>query len=316
MCRAGLVALPFPHAQKPIESTKVQYSTSARLATNAMLCVVFYSVASYVILHKSNKSMINFVQITDVHLMSQKSDLLYNIPIFDLFSAIIECIKTQEHLLDFVLFSGDIADKGCQSVYELFGRVVSNLDIPCYWVAGNHDNLDVLQDVSTKWKLLNDKSFTIKQHHFILLNSVAKDEDGTNKSSGKLDKNELAFLENELLTHPLHNCIIVLHHPPVPSGTWKDNRMLKNADDFLGVIDNHKNVKLVLYGHQHQILRTVRNDVIYYSPPAASFQFDRNIKWGFENSFSGYGLVQIDKNALITCDDVFVNFQINPIYAK
>lgn len=314
MCRAGLVALPFTHAQKPIESTKVQFSTSTRLATNAMLCVVFYSVASNVILHKSNKSMINFVQITDVHLMPQKSDLLYNIPIFGLFSTIIEYIKTQEHLLDFVLFSGDLTDKGCQNAYELFGCVVSALDIPCYWVAGNHDNLDVLQDVSTKWKLLNDKSFTMKQYHFILLNSVAKDE--TNKSSGKLDKNELAFLENELLTHPLNNCIIVLHHPPVPSGTWKDNGMLKNAHDFLGVIDNYKNVKLVLYGHQHQTLKTVRNDVIYYCPPAASFQFDRNIKWAFENSFSGYGLIQIDKNALITCNDVFVNFPINPIYAK
>ena len=92
--------------------------------------------------------------------------------------------------------------------------------------------------------------------------------------------------------------------------------MLKNADDFFDVIDNCKNVKLVLYGHQHQTFITIRNDVIYYSPPASSFQFDRNIKWGFENSFSGYGLVQIDKNALITCDDVFVNFQINPIYAK
>ncbi len=41
LCRAGLVALSFPHAQEPIESTKVQFSTSARLATNAMLWAVF-----------------------------------------------------------------------------------------------------------------------------------------------------------------------------------------------------------------------------------------------------------------------------------
>ena len=105
---------------------------------------------------------------------------------------------------------------GRKKRYDLFNSVVSTLNLPCYWVAGNHDNLDVLQNVSTKWKLLNDKSFTIQQHHFILLNSVTRDEVGTNKSSGKLDKKELRFLENELLTYPLHNCIIVLHHPPVP----------------------------------------------------------------------------------------------------
>ena len=92
--------------------------------------------------------------------------------------------------------------------------------------------------------------------------------------------------------------------------------MLKNYDDFFDVVDRYKNVKLVLYGHQHQAYKTVRNNVIYFSPPAASFQFDRNIKWGFENSFSGYGLIKIDKNALIACNDVFINFQINPIYAK
>jgi len=37
----GLVALPFPHAQKPINSIKVHFSTSARIATNAMLPAVF-----------------------------------------------------------------------------------------------------------------------------------------------------------------------------------------------------------------------------------------------------------------------------------
>ncbi|MEP1087735.1 MAG: metallophosphoesterase [Algoriphagus sp.] len=260
--------------------------------------------------------MINFVQVTDIHLMPQRSDLLHNIPIFDLFCAIIESIKKKEHLLDFVVFSGDLADKGCFKSYYLFNSVVSTLNLPCYWVAGNHDNLGVLQKISTQWQLLNEKSFTVRDYHFILLNSVFADDESKNKSRGKLEKTELLFLENELSKHLDYHCVIVLHHPPIFSGTWKDERMLKNYDDFFDVVDRYKNVKLVLYGHQHQAYKTVRNNVIYFSPPAASFQFDRNIKWGFENSFSGYGLIKIDKNALIACNDVFINFQINPIYAK
>ena len=46
LCRAGLVALPFPHAQKPIESINVQFSTFARLATNVMLSVVLFYTPS------------------------------------------------------------------------------------------------------------------------------------------------------------------------------------------------------------------------------------------------------------------------------
>lgn len=52
LAKVGLIALLFPHAQKPIESTKVQFSTSVRLATNAMLGTVFtffrYAVALFV----------------------------------------------------------------------------------------------------------------------------------------------------------------------------------------------------------------------------------------------------------------------------
>jgi Icc protein len=280
-------------------------------------CVfVFYSVANYVFLHKSNNSMINFVQITDIHLMPQRSDLLHNIPIFDLFFTIIESIKKKEHLLDFIVFSGDLADKGCFDSYNLFNSIVSTLNLPCFWVAGNHDNHDVLQEISTQWQLLNEKSFTVKGYHFILLNSVLVDDEGKNKSRGKLEKIELLFLENELSKYCDCYCVIILHHPPIFSGTWKDERMLKNYNDFFDVIDRYPNIKLVLYGHQHQTYKTVRNNVIYYSPPATSFQFDRNIKWAFQNSFSGYGLIQIDKNNLISCKEEFINFPINPIYAK
>ena len=42
LCRAGLVALQFPHVQKLIESTKVKFCTSASLATNTMLCTRFF----------------------------------------------------------------------------------------------------------------------------------------------------------------------------------------------------------------------------------------------------------------------------------
>lgn len=260
--------------------------------------------------------MINFVQITDVHLMPFKYDLLHNIPIFDLFSAMVKSIKKKEQLLDLVVFSGDLVNNGCLNSYNLFNSIVSILDKPCFWVAGNHDNLDLLQNVAMKWQLLNEKAFTIRHQHFILLNSVLKDDDGGNKSRGKLEKSELSFLENELATHLDFPCVIVLHHPPIFSRTWKDERMLKNFNDFFEVIDKYKNLKLVLYGHQHQAFKTIRNDVIYYSPPAASFQFDRNTKWAFENSFSGYGLIQIDDNNLISCMDQFIKFPINPIYEK
>ena len=260
--------------------------------------------------------MLRIALITDIHLVPIKSDKLYNIYIYDLFATIIDTIKQNELAYDFVVLSGDLADKGCPESYKLLCHGLSVLTIPCYWVAGNHDDLEVIQGVSADWQLLNDKSFTQKGVHFTLLNSVVKDEDGKNKARGKLEKPELTFLDTDLLQYSNLPCIIVLHHPPVFSGTWKDDKMLKNYDEFFDIIDKYPNVRLVLYGHQHQVFQSERNNVIYYSPPAASFQFDKEVKWAFENSFSGYGIIEIDNSGKISCMDKRVNFSISPIYAK
>jgi hypothetical protein len=47
LCRAGLVAPSFPHAPHQIKSTKVHFSTLARLATNAMLQAGIFVLLHY-----------------------------------------------------------------------------------------------------------------------------------------------------------------------------------------------------------------------------------------------------------------------------
>ncbi len=260
--------------------------------------------------------MIRFIQITDIHLPQHKEDLLHNIPIYELFVEIINDIIKNEELYDFVVLSGDLSDKGFKESYELLDSVLSVLSIPCYWIPGNHDDLKVLQNISPYWKLCNNKSFNIKNIHFTLLNSVTQDTEGKNKARGKLEKKELEFLEEDLYKNSLSPSIIIIHHPPIYSGTWKDEKMLKNYDEFFEIVDRYQNVKLILYGHQHQTLIKIRNNVIYYSPPSASFQFDREVKWAFENSSPGYGIIEINDSFEINCNGKRVNFPVNPIYEK
>lgn len=242
--------------------------------------------------------------------------MLYNIPIHELFFEIVKEIKKNEELYDFVVLSGDLVDKGFNGAYKLLEKTLSSLLIPCYWVPGNHDNLNALLNISTNWGLCNSKTFTIKNIHFTLLNSVTQDSEGKNKARGKLEKKELEFLKEDLNNHSELPSVIVLHHPPVFSDTWKDDKMLKNYDEFFNIIDRYSNVKLVLYGHQHQTIKKSRNNVVYYSPPAASYQFHKEVKWAFENSFSGYGVIEINDFLEISCDSMRINFPINPSYEK
>ena len=92
--------------------------------------------------------MYRFVQVTDIHLLDNRLDRLHNIPIYELLVAIFNDIKQNEVQYEFVVLSGDLTDNGYKSAYELLCNAMSDLTIPCYWVAGNHDNLDVLQEIS------------------------------------------------------------------------------------------------------------------------------------------------------------------------
>ena len=255
-----------------------------------------------------------FIQITDSHLLESGNAKLHNIPINEIHFKIFSEIKKIETEIEFILVTGDISESGSQESYLNASEIFSSLNKPTFWIAGNHDNLEAIHLFSNKTNIRSDKTFSVNGTHFVLLNSVAQTSDGKNRSRGVLSSNELAFLKLELKQHPTNKIVVALHHPPIKSGTWKDERMLENADDFFEVINQFSNVKLVLYGHQHQANETTIGDTKFYSPPAASFQFDKNIKWGFDNLPSGFGVISINDSPTFECQSNFIDFQIYPVY--
>jgi len=257
---------------------------------------------------------IKFVQITDLHLLGNPKARLHNIPITEVHLKIIDKIKNIESEIEFILITGDISENGSEESYFNAREIFSGLSKPIYWIAGNHDNMDAIHLFNNRRNIKSKKSFSTNAIHFILLNSVAPSPDGGNRSRGVLSNVELTFLKNEIEQNPTKQIVIALHHPPIKSGTWKDDRMLQNANDFFEVINQFDNQKLVLYGHQHQENETIIGNTKFYSPPAASFQFDKNIKWAFENSPSGYGIITIANAFSFACESRYIEYNLQPIY--
>jgi 3',5'-cyclic-AMP phosphodiesterase len=92
--------------------------------------------------------------------------------------------------------------------------------------------------------------------------------------------------------------------------------MLLNTEDFFIAIKDYKNIRAVLYGHQHQEFQAQINDILYYSPPAASFQFSKDIKWAFDSKGPGFGIISITENREISTENIYLDIKINPIYTK
>ncbi|MBL7764626.1 MAG: metallophosphoesterase [Chitinophagaceae bacterium] len=257
-----------------------------------------------------------FIQITDSHLLEGINVKLHNMPINEIHNKIISEVKKLNTEIEFVLITGDISDNGSEESYHNAKEIFSSLNKPTYWIAGNHDNLEAIHLFNNQTNIKSDKSFTSNGIHFILLNSVALSPDGKNRNRGVLSSKELAFLKLELKQNPTKQIVVALHHPPIKSGTWKDDRMLENAEEFLEVIKQYSNIKLVLYGHQHQVNETTIGETKFYSPPAASFQFDKNIKWGFDDLPPGFGVISIINDNTFECHSIYIDFQTNPIYNK
>ena len=261
-------------------------------------------------------SDMKFIQITDSHLLEGGNIKLHNIPINEIHFKIFSELKKIETEIEFILVTGDISENGSDESYLNAREIFSSLNKPTYWIAGNHDNLKAIHWFNNQTNIRSEKSFTVNGIHFILLNSVAISSDGKNRSRGVLSISELNFLKLELEQNATKQIVVALHHPPIKSGTWKDDRMLENAEEFFEVINQFNNVKLVLYGHQHQVNETTIGGTKFYSPPAASFQFHKTIKWGFDNLPAGFGVISIYNSTTFECQSKYIDFRTNPIYSK
>jgi len=93
-------------------------------------------------------------------------------------------------------------------------------------------------------------------------------------ASGRLGREALAQLEQALATAGNRHCLVTLHHHPVPmSSRWLDQVGLQNADEFLSVIDRHRNVRAIVWGHVHQAYDALRKDVRLLATPSTCAQF-------------------------------------------
>jgi 3',5'-cyclic-AMP phosphodiesterase len=94
------------------------------------------------------------------------------------------------------------------------------------------------------------------------------------RPEGRVVPAELARLEAALASSGERPVLVCLHHPPLPVGSaWLDGVGLRNASEFLAVIERHPAVRVVLGGHVHQSFEQLRNGVLMLTTPSTCAQF-------------------------------------------
>jgi 3',5'-cyclic-AMP phosphodiesterase len=211
---------------------------------------------------------IRIVQFTDLHLYGARDGRLRGIATLPSLTSVVGAARADLAPWEAVLLTGDLVQddpQGYLRVREVFGQST----VPVYCIPGNHDEIAPMR------ASLADGPFQIcgtATHGEWLL--VMLDSYHHGSANGRLSAAELVRLDAELTRHADRHALVCLHHHPVAAGSrWLDEVGLLNPDALFEVLDRHRNVRVLLWGHVHQAYDGRRGDVRLLSTPSTCAQF-------------------------------------------
>lgn len=230
-------------------------------------------------------------QLTDTHLFADDAQALLGCKTNRSFYQVLGRLRQLKPPPDLLLLTGDLSQDDSVESYEICQAALESLQIPSYWLPGNHDqNLEALDDILSHPPGDRAKSFVQGGWHFILLGTMLPQQ-----VQGGLSPETLDWLETELCDASDRPTLIALHHPALPIGSaWMDRIGLENAADFLAVVDRHPQVRLILCGHIHQAFDHSRQGVRHLGSPSTCLQFKPRVpQMELDDALPGFRLLQL-----------------------
>lgn len=238
---------------------------------------------------KLDTKTLKLAHITDSHLFAQSDGEYFGINTAQHFAACLSHMATQN--FDCVIFGGDLTQDHSQESYTLFAQLIeqSPLSCPVVWLPGNHDEIELLAQLSNKQisnaKLINADGFDI-----LLLNSKGI------TPAGWVTQSHLDDITNYLASSQRQS-IAFCHHNPLPINGYLDKHMLENGPQLLNVLNNSNQVNWLFHGHVHNDYDFHFRNMNVVATPASSVQFTKNTsQWLQQNLGPTYRMMTVFKN--------------------
>ncbi|MGI9274685.1 MAG: 3',5'-cyclic-AMP phosphodiesterase [Endozoicomonas sp.] len=227
-------------------------------------------------------SPVRIIQLTDTHLFGSHTGRLLGADTNSSFLAVLEQVASDPVRPDCILVTGDLTQDHSLASYEFLREKLETLGTPHYWLCGNHDQFDLMFQVSPSSMT---KRVAFRNWQILLLDSHVDDE-----IPGQLSEQELMMLDECLSRHPHHHSLVALHHPPYAvQSRWLDEISLLNAGQLLEVLSCHNNVRVVVNGHIHQARDLDIDSIRFLSTPSTCIQFKPKTKeFTLDSTFPGY----------------------------
>jgi Icc protein len=209
------------------------------------------------------------VQLSDSHLFGEAHGTLLGMNTRDSLQKVIELVRVQQSQIDLLLATGDLSQDGTLASYQQFRELTRQLGAPARWIPGNHDEPQIMAEAAVQSALL-DSVVDIGNWRVTLLDSAVP-----GSVPGYLQDEQLQLLARSLSEAPERHHLVCLHHHPVSIGcAWMEPIGLRNPEAFFEVLDRFPQVRAVLWGHVHQEIDQLRNNVRLIASPSTCIQFE------------------------------------------
>lgn len=208
------------------------------------------------------------VQLSDSHLFADTHGTLLGMNTRDSLQKVIDLVLAQQPQIDLLVASGDLSQDGSLESYQQFRQLSAQLAAPARWIPGNHDEPMVMERAATQSSLL-EPVVDIGNWRITLLDSAVP-----GSVPGFLADEQLQLLARALSEAPQRHHLVCFHHHPVSIGCpWMEPIGLRNPEALFAVLDRFPQVRAVLWGHVHQEVDRMRNDVRLLASPSTCIQF-------------------------------------------
>ncbi len=237
--------------------------------------------------------MIHVAQLTDTHLFADPNGELYGINTRDSLQAVIAQVQLTLPKIDLLLITGDLVHDETEQGYQALRECVDTLGTPAFYLPGNHDDPVIMQTVFTNVTRNGITSSEFASWTVILLDSSIR-----GRVEGELKQDTLSRLKDCLTQNKQKHVLIALHHHVLDvQSAWIDALKLRNNPEFLSLLKDYPNVKIVLNGHIHQELDQQRNSIRFLGSPATCFQFKpKREKAQIDNTLAGFRHIVLHDN--------------------
>ena len=171
------------------------------------------------------KKTIRVAHISDTHLYSTPHKTLLGVNTQESFNAVSQLLKNDPIKPELIVVTGDLSQDGSRDSYQRLADELNSFGVPVYCVPGNHDDLNVMQQVYPQKQVSLQKHIKIGPWQLILIDSQKE-----GAVEGFLKTTELDFMSECLDANPNHFAIIMQHHQPVSvNSQWIDKLGVINA---------------------------------------------------------------------------------------